>query len=307
MKAKILDHLQQADTPVSGERLSKRLGVSRVAVWKHMRQLQEVGYLIETTPKGYRLVQAPDAPFPWVMGDRGSLVHYHLELPSTMDAAMTLARKGCLAFTTVVAERQTKGRGRLQRRWQSTPGGLYFTMVLRPRIALAEAPLINLAAAVDLADTLHDLYAVDVQLKWPNDLLVEGRKLSGILSQMAAEPDRIDFINLGIGINVHNDTRGVKPPAVAVAALTDRSVSRARILEGFWERLALRLAGDRLAGVVDQWKPRAVTLGRMVTVQTLTDKVSGRALGVAPDGALVVETETGQHVNVLYGDCFHGE
>lgn len=305
MKAKIIAHMNQAAGPVSGERLSKVLGVSRVAIWKHMRQLQTVGYAIETTPKGYRLVKEPDAPFPWMFGPRESQMHYHQELPSTMDSAMELARKGCPAFTVVVAERQTKGRGRLQRQWQSTQGGLYFTMVLRPRIPLAEAPLINLAAAVDLAATITHLYEIPVQLKWPNDLLVEGRKLAGILSQMAAEPDRIDFINLGIGVNVHNDTRRVKPPAVSVAALTDRTVSRARILEGFWDRLEQRLTGGSLSGVVDQWKGRAVTLGKTVTVQTLNDQVSGLAVDVDPDGALVLETADGRRVTVLYGDCFH--
>lgn len=305
VKAKILAHLGQTDAPVSGERLSRALGVSRVAVWKHIRQLQDAGYTIAPTARGYQLLESPDAPFPWVFGPREKRVHYYPELASTMDTAMEMARKGCPGFTVVAAERQTRGRGRLQRAWQSAQGGLYFTMVLRPDIPLSDAPLINLAAAVDLADSLAALYGIQARLKWPNDLLVKGRKLAGILSQMAAEPDRIEFINLGIGVNVHNDTRKVKPPAVSVARLTDRAVSRARILAGFWDRLERRLTEGGMSGVVAQWKERSVTLGKPVKVQTLNDQIEGRAVDVEPNGGLVVETADGRRTTIVYGDCFH--
>jgi BirA family biotin operon repressor/biotin-[acetyl-CoA-carboxylase] ligase len=305
VKAKILTRLSQGTAAVSGEHLSRELGVSRVAVWKHVRQLQELGYAIEATSKGYRLLSGPDTPFPWVFGDRASRVHYYPETSSTMDIAMELARNGCPGFTIVVAERQTKGRGRLQRTWQSMLGGLYFTMVLRPQIPLALAPLINLAAAVDLATALEALYGIQAQLKWPNDVLVEGQKLAGILSQMAAETDRIEFVNVGIGINVHNDTRHVQPPAVAVSQITDRKVSRADILAGFWDRFEQRLSSGNLAEVVAQWKSRAVTLGRSVKVQTLHDIVEGRAVDLEENGGLILERSDGQRMTVVYGDCFH--
>lgn len=307
MKAEILKHLSQSSTVLSGERLSEAIGVSRVAIWKHIRQLQELGYDIKTTPKGYRLIAEPDTPFPWAFGLRADRVHYRPEVGSTMDEAMTLARSGCPDFTVVVADRQTKGRGRLQRIWHSVQGGLYFTVVIRPRIPTADIALINLAAAVDMAATLESLYNIHPQLKWPNDLLVDGRKLCGILSQMAAEPDRIDFVNLGIGINVHNDTRHVEPPAVSVAAIAGTAVSRAEILAGFLDRFEQRVARGQegLRHVITQWKERAMTLGRHVRVQTLKDIFEGRAVDLEDNGALVLETADGSRMTIIYGDCFH--
>lgn len=307
MKAKILTHLSQSQSYHSGERLSELLGVSRVAVWKQIRRLQELGYRIEACSKGYRLHSEPDTPFAWVFEERAARLHYYPEVDSTMDIAMELARGGCPGFTVVVAERQNKGRGRLQRIWQSTEGGLYFTMVLRPQITPSAAPLINLAAAVDLADVLESLYGIRAQLKWPNDVLVKNRKLAGILSQMVADSDRIEFVNLGMGINVHNDTRGVAPPAISVAQVTHQKVSRAEILKDFWNRLEKRLLTPDLNDVVMDWKKRTLTLGRRVKVQTLSDVFDGLAVDVDPGGGLVLQTADGKRQTILYGDCFHRE
>lgn len=304
MKAEILAQLRSDDV-VSGERLSQVLGVSRVAVWKHIRQLQEMGYEIEAKSKGYRLLKSPDAPFPWVFGPRANRVHYYPEINSTMDIAMEMARQGCPAFTIVVADQQTKGRGRLDRTWHSMRGGLYFTMVLRPQMPMALAPLINLATAVDLSLTLDALYGIHSQLKWPNDLLVEGRKLAGILSQMAAETDRIEYVNVGIGLNVHNDTRQVEPPAVSIVQLTSRAVSRAEILSQFWERFEQRMGGGRWSDVVAEWKARSATLGLSVRVQTLYDVFEGRAVDVEENGGLILEKSDGSRTTIVYGDCFH--
>lgn len=305
MKAQILSHLSQSATPVSGENLSQILGVSRVAVWKHIHQLQAHGYEIEAGAKGYRLICAPDTPFPWFFGHRASRIHYFPHVESTMDAARELARQGCPDLTVVVADRQTKGRGRLQRQWQSDFGGLYFTMVLRPAITPVESALINLAAAVDMSEAIHSLYDVDVWVKWPNDLLVNGRKLSGILSQMAAESDRIEFVNLGIGVNVHNDTQDVQPPAISLSKLIDRQVSRVEILAEFCERFENRMVTNNLESVIPQWKTRTITLGKQVRVQTLNECVEGRAVDIEKNGGLVLETSSGEYKTVLYGDCFH--
>ncbi|MBT8340170.1 MAG: biotin--[acetyl-CoA-carboxylase] ligase [Desulfatitalea sp.] len=305
MKAEIIAQLTQSPTPVSGQHLSRSLGVSRVAIWKHIRALQVLGYDIEATSKGYRLHNAPDTPFPWRFGARADRLHYYPELDSTMDKAMELARQGCPPFTVVVAGRQTKGRGRLQRTWHSQTGGLYFTMVLRPLIPPAQSPLINLAAAVDLADTLDDLYGIDVRLKWPNDLLVNDLKLSGILSQIAADPDRIEFVNLGIGLNVRNSTRDIGQAAVALADLASAKVSRTDILAAFWDRLEQRLTGAHLADAIVQWRRRAITLGRRVKIQTLTDLYEGRAVDIDATGGLILQSDNGSRQTVVYGDCFH--
>jgi BirA family transcriptional regulator, biotin operon repressor / biotin---[acetyl-CoA-carboxylase] ligase len=305
VKAKILTQLAQETKTISGERLSEMLGVSRVAVWKQIRQLQQLGYTIEASSKGYRLLSGPDTPFPWIFGERAERVHYYPEVGSTMDIAMELARKGCPDFTVVVADRQDKGRGRLQREWQSAPGGLYFSMILRPKIDPSAGPLINLAAAVDLADVLEALYGIQARLKWPNDVLVDERKLAGILSQMMADPDRIEFVNVGIGINVTNDTRSIRPPAVSIVDLTRHDVSRAEILKSFWDRFEGRFCAGHLLNTVAQWKQRAVTLGRRVKVQTLSGFYEGLAVDVEQSGGLVLQTDEGKRETILYGDCFH--
>ncbi|GAF85753.1 unnamed protein product, partial [marine sediment metagenome] len=135
MKGQILKILRKENEVVSGEMLSSELGITRVSIWKHIRRLRESGYSIIGTPKGYRLINSPDIPFSWEFPERESQIHYFSEVTSTMDVAKDLARKGCPDFTVVVAGHQKKGRGRLKRIWFSSEGGLYFTIVLRPKIS----------------------------------------------------------------------------------------------------------------------------------------------------------------------------
>jgi len=192
MKSRILALLRESDGVVSGSAICARLGTSRVAVWKHIQKLQEMGYGIESGPKGYRLNSSPDSLQPWEFPGREDRVVFLPEAASTMDVAKELARKGCPAFTVVVAGRQTQGRGRLRRVWDSGEGGLYFRVVLRPSLPVLWSPRVNFLAALTLADVLRDGYGVDAGLKWPNDILVEGRKLSGLLAEMGSEGAQVN-------------------------------------------------------------------------------------------------------------------
>ncbi len=304
MKAEILNILDGGGI-VSGSRLSQKLGISRVSVWKHIQRLQQLGYVIETSSKGYRLVDRPPAAYPWELGRWQDLVHYFAETTSTMDEALRLAHAGCPAFTTVVAGRQTRGRGRLQRQWESEDGGLYFTVVLRPAISPAEAPLINLAAAVDLAVTLEDVCDLNVQVKWPNDVLVKGRKVAGILSQMEGESDQVAFVNVGLGVNLNNDPGKVVPAAVSVSRLIGKKVPSSAVLKQFLDRFAQRLESGRLGQALDKWRRLTVTLGQAVTVVTLRESFQGIARDITGDGGLILELEDGTLKTVAYGDCFH--
>ena len=213
MKAQILKLLRSRNTIVSGAELSTALGISRVSVWKHIHKLQELGYQIMSTTTGYRLIGSPDIPFPWEFSDRGFNILYYPELSSTMDTAKELARKNCPDFTVVIAGRQTKGRGRLKRQWLSDDGGIYFTLVLRPDIPVPLSSRVNFLASLTLARVLRELFQIDAAVKWPNDILVDGRKISGMLSELEAEIDRVLFINIGMGINVNNDPSRVEPGA----------------------------------------------------------------------------------------------
>lgn len=303
MKKDILTLLQQEGVTLSGQAISNRLGISRVAVWKHIRQMQAAGVKFESGPKGYRLIALPDVPWPWLLGRFGEQVHFFPELPSTMTAAMEMARRGCPAFSVVVAERQTQGRGRLDRSWQSAAGGLYFTIVLRPQIALAAIARVHLAAALDIALVLRTRFDIEAGVKWPNDVLVGDRKIAGILSQMEAEPDRIAFINIGIGINVNNepprDTAGV-----SIQQLTGYPASRITLLSDFLERFEKRIHSG-LTDVADEWKQLSVTLGKQVSIRTTREVIEGSAVDLDPDGALVVRMADGMLRRVVHGDCFH--
>jgi BirA family biotin operon repressor/biotin-[acetyl-CoA-carboxylase] ligase len=304
MKAHILKLLRTSGDVVSGNALCARLGASRVAVWKHIQKLQELGYDIESGARGYRLRSSPDSLHPWEFPGREARMVYHAEAPSTMDLAKELARKGCPAFTTVVAGRQAQGRGRLRRVWSSEEGGLYFTVVLRPRIPVRWSSRVNFLASFTLAAILRQGYGVDAGLKWPNDILVGGRKLCGLLSEMESEGEQVNFINIGIGLNVNNDPPKVQPPAVSLKALLGREVPRRELLSRFLDALEQGIAAESWDRVVGDWKTCSVTLNRPVRIVTTKEETSGVAVDVDENGALLLRQSDGTMATILYGDCF---
>jgi len=305
MKAHILKLLRAQNTNVSGEVLSSAMGISRVSVWKHIHKLQELGYDIMSSPSGYRLIDSPDIPFPWEFADRGFKIVYYPELPSTMDAARDLARKKCPDFTVVVAGRQTRGRGRLKRQWLSDDGGLYFTMVLRPDIPVLLSSRVNFLASLTLARVLRALFQIDAAVKWPNDILVAGLKISGMLSELEAESDRVLFINIGMGINVNNDPAVVEPGASSLKKITGREISKKMLLARFLDEFEKRLKRVEFENVISEWKKYTVTLNRQVKIVTHKEVSEGLAVDVEQDGALVLELADGSRKKIVYGDCFH--
>lgn len=305
MKGKILQLLSPGGEIVSGERLSTELGISRVSIWKHIKALQELGYGIASTPKGYRLENTPDVPYSWEFPNRESSIIYFPKVPSTMAIARERAAAGAAHLTVVVADQQTAGRGRLKRNWLSTPGGLYVTLILRPQLPPTRAFRISFAAALDLALTLQAETGVEARVKWPNDIRVDGKKLVGILSEMEAEADMVHFLNIGIGINVNNDPTPKEPGATSLKKILGRPVSRKVILGAFLDRFEARMARGIGAEVISEWKSHSDTLGRRVKVVTARETSEGMAIDVDDTGALVMALDTGETRTVIYGDCFH--
>lgn len=305
MKGRILKILRAENNVVSGEMLSGRLGVSRVSIWKHVRKLKELGYYIDSTAKGYRLISDPDALFPWEFGPREANIHYFDQVDSTMEIARDLARKGAPDFTVVIAGQQTKGRGRLKRAWVSSSGGLYFTIVLRPQIPPFISTRINFAAAMILARTLRRLFAVEAMVKWPNDILVADKKLVGMLSEMEAEADMVAFINIGLGINVNNDPTPKAPEASSLKQILGRQVSRRELLTEFLDEFENHIRHKTLDDVVSEWKQYTMTLNHYVKIVTTQKVFEGLAVDVDEDGALLLELADGSTQKVIYGDCFH--
>ena len=192
----------------------------------------------------------------------------------------------------------------------SAPGfpltaALYFTVVVRPDIPMLQIGLVNLAAAIDMADLLRNAYGIDARLKWPNDILVDKRKICGVLSQMEGEGDRVAWINIGIGLNVNNEPDLEEPIAVALKELTGGPVARRPILEAFLERFERRIADFDAEAVIDQWRANNATLGQQVRVFTVKTMVEGTAVDIDPHGGLIVTLADGSRQTLIHGDCFH--
>ncbi|MCG8566256.1 MAG: biotin--[acetyl-CoA-carboxylase] ligase, partial [Desulfobacterales bacterium] len=229
-RTEILKHIYDAgENTISGVRLSERTGISRVAVWKHINALKGKGFDIKSGPKGYRLAHARDLLHPFCFSpELRDRILYYPELTSTMDRARELAREGAAHLTCVVAEHQSKGRGRLNRKWDSDMGGLWFTLILTPDTPPPLAYLYNFAAGLVLSRTLSSQFDLDVRVKWPNDLLLEGKKLVGLLSEMETRADMLRFLLIGIGINVNNTVQGdqYQHNAIALEQALGEPVSR---------------------------------------------------------------------------------
>jgi len=319
--ARIVGALRSAGArSCSGEALSGLLGVSRTQVWKHIETLRKRGYRIEGEPGGgYRLLEAPDRLYPeeilpgletqWL----ARRIDYFDRTDSTNRVALELGRAGAPHGTAVIAEGQSAGRGRLGRAFYSPPYlNLYTSVLLRPVLTTAEAPTLVHAAAVAVADTIAETTGDDgaVEIKWPNDVLLGGRKATGILLELAAEAARVDFAVVGIGVNLNVDPADFpdefRAHATSLRAHLGRPVDRpafARRLYGTLEAVLEDHAGGGLAALRDRYEARFRMRGRRVRVlETGGNEIAGVALGIAHDGALEVEREDGRVVRVLAGD-----
>ena len=305
MKGQILQILRTEQKTVSHKRIGSELGIPAASVLNHIQELQEAGYQMSVTPGGVRLDKSPDALFPWEFSKREFKIHYYQELSSTMDKAKALAFSGCPDFTTVIAERQTKGRGRLQRVWQSARGGLYFTIVLRPDFPPALSFRVNFTASIILARVLRDMFKIDAMVKWPNDILVDELKLSGMLSELETDGEMISFVNLGIGINVNNDPTIVEPGATSLKKILGRDIARREILARFLDEFEDKIHHQNLDHIISEWKEYTITLNRRVKIVTINGHFEGFARDIDENGALVLEMADGIRKKVIYGDCFH--
>ncbi len=318
LKERLLDLLRsETARPVSGEELARRLTVSRTAVWKRICALRADGYAIESHRRlGYRLTAVPDRPLPAEirrgLNTRilGREIHHFESVTSTQDVARRLAAQGAVEGTVVVAESQTAGRGRRGRDWHSPPGaGLWLSVVLRPDLLPAQVPLLTLAAGVAAARAITEAAGVSPGLKWPNDLLVDDRKVGGILAEMSGQQDGIDHVILGVGINVGAGPDLFPPElrdrAVSLARCAAREVSRidlCRWLLVALEEVYLRLAAGESAAVLEEWRRASITLGRRVAVILPAETVVGQALDLSPDGGLVLALPGGGTRTFLAGE-----
>jgi len=305
MKGQILSALREFGGYLSGETLSEQLGISRVSIWKHIHGLKKDGYAIEASPKGYRLISSPDLLLPFEFPDLEQRIHYFPEIGSTMDAARELAKKGAADGTIVIAEVQTRGRGRLSREWLSPEGGIYFTIILRPRISPAYAPRINLMAAIAVAATIRKLFGLKAELKWPNDVLIEGKKVCGILAEMDAEMDVVNFVNVGIGLNGNNPVSCFERTATSLKDALGREISRKEFLSVLIVEIERRQPLLMKTDLLKEWKNLSATLNRDVRVVAPGEVIVGQAIDIDTTGALIVKEKNGSLKKAMAGDCIH--
>ncbi|OGV72406.1 MAG: biotin--[acetyl-CoA-carboxylase] ligase [Lentisphaerae bacterium RIFOXYB12_FULL_65_16] len=314
----ILDLLRRSQGYVSGEAMCVQHGISRAAVWKHIGGLRELGYRISSAPRrGYRLDAAPNSPLPTEVLPLlathrfGRAYHFLRRTDSTNRVAGELAEAGAAEGTTVVADTQTAGRGRLGREWFSPPGvNLYVSIILRPRVQPVRAPQLALVAGLCVVRAVRCLCpGLPLRLKWPNDVYCDRRKLAGVLCDLSADMDEIRHLILGIGVNVNLPPTGF-PGGLAGAAVTLQEmagieVSRPQLLAGLLAELeqAVELWVDEgLGPLLDEWRHLSILEGREVRVHVLGQELTGTVTGLSREGALRLRTATGKVREVLSGD-----
>jgi len=302
---------------VSGVELAKALGVSRAAVWKHINQLRRVGYEIDTVPfAGYKLVSRPDLLLSGEIKAGlstkrfGKEVYAFRETSSTSDAAAALARGGAEEGVVVVADRQTAGRGRMGRSWESAPGvGIWMSLVLRPHIPPMNVPRVTITAAVAVSEVIRGETGNPAPIEWPNDIVLGGKKVAGILTEMVAEQDRVTFVILGIGLNVnHTDkdfTGNLRTTATSLYLQDGVRRNRTSLLRKLLERLEDlydMLQEEKFGEIAARWSANSYTLGQRVRCTADGRPVEGVAESLASDGALLVRTDDGSLQRVTSGD-----
>jgi len=315
---KILKLLKERPSAfLSGQEISRRLNVSRTAVWKRVKRLRSIGYEIKaSTRSGYRLVRSPDlltaSEVKPILSTKwmGRVIHHFHTVDSTNSTAYQLALSGAREGEMVISESQQKGRGRLGRHWFSPPSlNLYLSVILRPKIPPQQASLITLMAAVATADAIEKFSGLLPSIKWPNDILLRGRKVAGLLNEIHSEMDRIHFVILGIGVNVNMDEKmfpkEIRSSATSLKDEMGQPISRkiflSRLLEELERWYAIFLEeGDH--AVLKAWRERAQIKGRSVKVTSFGEAMTGIAVDVDSDGALILETKNGERKRVVAGD-----
>lgn len=303
---------------ISGAELSQELGITRAAIWARIEELRRLGYDIAASPhQGYRLLGVPDVLhaddlLSLVQGNKvvGRDIRVFEQTASTNDIAEKLARDGVKEGVVVFAESQTKGRGRLGRKWISPPRqGLWFSILLRPGLRPQAATQLTVAAATALFRAIRDVAGIAPEIKWPNDILIKGRKVCGVLTELSAELDHIKHLILGIGVDVNQSAAEFPPElrklATSIKAETGRHVHRAELAAAILRELdhdyGLITAGD-FQRVADEWQRRCTTIGQRVAIQTGAQTLHGHAEALDDDGALLVRTQHGRLERVIGGD-----
>ncbi|MFZ0183215.1 MAG: biotin--[acetyl-CoA-carboxylase] ligase [Nitrosotalea sp.] len=304
---------------LSGEKLSKSLNLSRAAVWKNIKKIQSLGYKIESKPKkGYKLHLDTTLLLPWEISDGlqtdiiGRKIYYFDTIDSTQNFALKLSQKPYENGSVVIAERQTKGRGRLNRKWASPKGGIWMSILLRPNFELAQTSLFPMISSLALSIAIEKTLKIKPELKWPNDVTLKGKKVAGILIDVAIESNKIDYLIIGVGINFRIQPSKIsklvmnsqKYNGITTLVREKQDGSPVELVQQFLfelEQMYNKVISDSNVEIRKKWIKRSSTIGKNVTVTTTTGMFRGKAISIDETGALLLSNKGKIH-RILAGD-----
>ncbi|MBT2726261.1 biotin--[acetyl-CoA-carboxylase] ligase [Bacillus sp. ISL-75] len=318
IRKELLDAFTTAgDTFLSGQHLAELIGCSRTAVWKHIEELRKEGFELEAVRnKGYRIlktsekVSADEIRFGLTTNYIGKNIHYEESVESTQKIAHRIASEDAPEGTVIIAEEQLSGRGRMARQWHSPKyTGIWMSMIIRPNIPLSNAPQLTLLAAVAIVQAIEEMTNLIPEIKWPNDILINGKKVTGILTELQAEADLIHSIIIGIGINVNQKKEDfpleLQEIATSLFIEDGETVSRAELIRSIFkhfEKLYTLYLEQGFLPIKLLWEGYAGSIGKYIKARTLTNTIEGKALGITNDGVLQLEDLTGKIHHIYSAD-----
>lgn len=319
----MLTFLQTHNTEyLSGQDLSDVLRISRVAVWKHIKKIQELGYEVESKQKsGYKLLANSDLLLPWEITSNlktkiiGKQAYYFDSIDSTQNQALKMAHDPANNGAVIVASKQTGGRGRSGRQWISPKGGIWISIILQPKFDISITTLFPIASALALSIAIEKTFSITPELKWPNDLTLNGKKVAGMLVDVSLESNKIESLVLGVGINFNVNTKEIEknlkgtPNFYGVTSLSEQKVDvkPIHLVQTFLvelEKIYKALNAKQIKKIISEWSKRSSTIGKNVELNTTDEKIKGKAIRIDEDGALVI-LDKGKTCRVIAGDVIH--
>lgn len=318
-KRKILKTLyEKKDEYVPLEQFVNETGKSQQVIENEFLTLEDEGYIINHSKLGYRLIKTPNLLLPYEIKRGlktniiGHDIHYFNEVDSTNEVAKYLAEQGAEEGTVVVAEIQNKGKGRRGKTWISPPGGIWMSIVLRPDIPPHKASQLTLVTGVVVAKTIKDELNIDVKIKWPNDILIGEKKVSGILTEVNATMDKVNYLVIGIGIDMNVDVprlpSDLQKGATSLKNELDTEINGALLVQKFllkFENIYNDFKDGKFPDILNEWRAMSSTIGTSVEVRTRGKRVRGDAVGINQEGILIVEMEDGSLRKMISGECLH--
>ena len=302
--------------------MSDVLRISRVAIWKHIKKIQELGYTVESKQKlGYKLTSNSDLLLPWEITSGlktkiiGQQAYYFDSVDSTQNQALKMAEEPANNGSVIIAEKQTSGKGRSGRKWISPKGGIWFSLILYPKFDISVTTLFPIASALALSKALEKTFKISPELKWPNDLTMKGKKIAGMLVDVSLESNKIEKLVLGVGINFNVDVKQIEktlkgtPNFYGIASLNEQKndVKPKQLVQTFFvelEKIYELLNKKEIKKIISEWTKRSSTIGKNVELNTVNGKIKGKAIKIDDDGALVI-SENNKISKIIAGDIIH--